>query len=185
MSTFTISEQRPGPGHEDRLLVFELDSLRFALHLRAVDEVLPSVLSRPLPDAPAGVEGLVSLRAEMLPVYNPRERFGLPTREPRVDEHLIVARTGERRVLMRVDRVVEIRDADAAGEVPDAAGDDISQLVCGVVEEEDGLLLIHDLDTFLTDGDKAQLRAALAAARTAQSRDLSGGVGVFDPEDQS
>jgi chemotaxis signal transduction protein len=75
----------------------------------------------------------------------------------------VVARAGERRVILRVDRALELRSLDVCTlehftELPAAAA-----LLAGVANVEDGILFIYDLTRLLTDSEGLSLDAALAA----------------------
>ena len=65
----------------NQLVVFALDDQRYALHLSAVDRVVPMVRVTPLPKAPDIVIGVVNVQGRVIPVINMRRRFRLPERE--------------------------------------------------------------------------------------------------------
>ncbi|MBI2193758.1 MAG: purine-binding chemotaxis protein CheW [Planctomycetes bacterium] len=143
------------------VLVFELCQKRFALLLSQVQEVLRSVAIAPLPNAPSAIEGLINVRGSLVPVFNLRHRFGLPAKAPEPGDHLIVARAQGRVVAVRVDHVMDIHSfeareiEEAKRVVPEA------DYVAGVVKASGGLLLIHDLQTFLSGSESEALDRAL------------------------
>ncbi len=144
------------------ILLFEIDDRRFALPTRSVREVVRAVAVRPLPRAPHVVEGLIDVRGEVVPLFDLRRRFGLPARELSPGEHFILGATAARPVAVRVDRTLAVATVPAAsvhdprGVVPDVAP------YLGAITMPDGLVLIHDLDTFLSAAEAATLDAALA-----------------------
>lgn len=146
-----------------RVVVFQLDDARFALPAASVLEVLRAVAVTRLPGAPPVVEGIVNVRGAVVPVLDLRARFGLPRRDLRPSDHLLLARAGDRDVLVRADRALDVRDvADAEisslrSVVPRAPH------VAGVLRLEDGLVLLHDLAAFLAEAEAAALDAALGA----------------------
>lgn len=143
-------------------LTFALDTQRYGLAAADVREIVRAVLITPLPKAPAIVEGVINVRGEILPVLDIRRRFRHSPRPLRYDDHFLIARAGKRSVVLRVDRVLSlayIRHADiedAKGVVP------FSDYVAGVAKLPDGLVLIHDPQTFLSQGEDAHLSLALA-----------------------
>jgi purine-binding chemotaxis protein CheW len=144
------------------LLVFELAGARYALELSCVREVVRAVFITPLPGAPAVVEGIVDVRGEVVPVYDLRLRFGLPPRPLHPDEELVTAWTGDRRVGIRCERADWLGRVEAS-RVRDPAGFRVrNSRVSGVVQLEDGLVLIHDLSAFLEQGESEALDRALA-----------------------
>lgn len=145
------------------LLVFELDDQRYALALACVQEVVRAVALTRLPGAPAIVEGAINVRGRVVPVLDIRSRFGLPPRRLDPDQHLILARAGARLVALRVDRVAWFLEVPAT-EIEDATRlTPTLQQIAGVARVGDGLVLIHDLETFLSAAEAEALMAALAA----------------------
>src|SRR5687767_11060685 len=98
------SRERAAPLAES-LVVFVLDDQRYAVHLSAVYRVIAMVRITPLPQAPAIVLGAINIQGAIVPVINLRRRFGLPEREPRLTDRLLIARAGPRRVALVADAV--------------------------------------------------------------------------------
>ena len=145
------------------VLLFELDGARHALRLADVREVVRSVTITPLPGAPDGVEGVFDLHGVLVPVLDVRRRFRLPEKAVGEGDHFIVAGTGERAVAIRVDEatgVLEIdeRVVETAREVGSRA-----EHLAGIARLPDGLVVIHDLERFLSGEEERVLAAALSA----------------------
>ena len=105
--------------------------------------------------------GILDLRGAVIPVMDVRKRFRLPSRELRPADQFIIARAGNLTVALAVDaahEVVEVQDADLID--PDAIQGDL-EYVTGVTRTKDGLVLIHDLDTFLSPAEEKVLVSAL------------------------
>ncbi len=143
------------------LVVFALDDQRYALKLDAVERVLPAVEITPLPKAPDIVLGIIDVAGRVMPVFNVRRRFGLPEREIELSDEIIVARA-TRPVALLVERVLQVVEYPAGRVIP--AGQILPDLeyISGAVKLEDGLVLIHDLDTFLSLDEERALERALA-----------------------
>jgi len=144
-----------------QLVVFNLADQRYALHLSAVERVVLIAELTALPNAPEIVLGIINVRGCIVPVVDTRKRFGLPAREINLSDHLIIAHTSRRVVALLADVVGGVvqhsRAAITAAE----------QILCnveyveGVVKLDDGLALIHDLDTFLSALEERTLEQAL------------------------
>lgn len=143
------------------LLTFDLGSQRCAIALADVVEVVRIVAMAHLPDAPPLVEGIINLRGRVVPVLDLRARFGLPPKAVDLTDHLVVARAGPRLVAIRVDRARALVDV-GPGDIDAAAS--TGNAVAGVAKLPDGLVLIHDLVTFLSAAEGERLDAAVAAA---------------------
>jgi purine-binding chemotaxis protein CheW len=147
----------------DSLVVFTLDEQTFALSLEAVTRVVRAVEITPLPEAPAGVRGVINVQGEIMPVFDPRLRRGMAPRELRLCDQFIIVRTDRRTVALLADAVVGVvrrEDAEvtpAADILPGFAG------VEGVMPLDGGLVLIHDINRFLTLRETDALETALEA----------------------
>jgi purine-binding chemotaxis protein CheW len=131
-------------------LVFTLDEQQYALGLDTVERIVRAAAITPLPKAPDIILGILDIQGEVLPVIDVRKRFRRPAREIRPADQFIIARARSLKVALLVDAahgvVEEAVDAQIA---PD---DFISgmEYVSGVTRTDDGLVLIHDLDRFLS-----------------------------------
>lgn len=156
------------------LVVFALQGERFALQGRAVREVVRAVAVAALPDAPGVVEGVINYRGRLAPVLDVRSRFGLPPKLLDPSQHFILAETATRLVALRVDRALDLlkvpADAiESGGRV--APG---SRRTEGVARLPDGLVVIHDLERFLSSDEENALDAALSAAAFETSKGTEG-----------
>lgn len=144
------------------LVAFVVGDRRCALDLGAVDRVEPMVAISPLSSAPPGVLGAVDVRGTAVAVLDLRDRLGLAPADPDPDGALLLARTSRRRVALPVDEVLGVRTVDPA-EVTEPERFDLERpFVVGVSTLTDGLLVIHDLDAFLSADAERQLTPALA-----------------------
>lgn len=146
---------------QDSLFVFTLDGQRYALPLPAVDRVVRMVAITPLPNAPDIVLGVINFQGRVIPVINMRRRFHLPEREIALTDQLVVAHTARRPVALAADAVLDIIACPAQSLI--AAEEVLPNIeyVEGVVKLADGLILIHDLDKFLSLEEENFLAQAL------------------------
>ena len=143
------------------LLVFSLDDKRYALHLTTVQTVVRAVESTPLPKAPDIVTGIVNMHGNVIPLVNVRKRFRLPERDIGLSDHLIVAQTARRMVALIADSVEGVIEHP---EEMIAAPETIlpqMEYIEGVAKLADGMVLIHDLDRFLSLDEEKALDDAL------------------------
>ena len=146
------------------ILVFEVGGQRYGLPSADVLELVRAVTITPLPGAPAVIEGVVNVRGRVLPVLDVRARFRLPRKALEPSDHFIVASAGARGVILRVDRATHLALVDeSAVQPPDTLGAGVEH-VAGIAMLEGGLVLIHDLATFLTAAEALSLDAASSEA---------------------
>jgi purine-binding chemotaxis protein CheW len=146
------------------LLAFAVEGRRLALELDAVERVVRMVAIAPLPGAPEGVLGAVDVAGELVPVLDVRRRFELGPREPGPDDTLVLARTSRRPVALPADEVLGLREVPAAALAPAEAVRAHTRHVAGAVTLEDGLLVVQDLDAFLSADEEQRLEPALVEA---------------------
>jgi len=148
----------------DHILIFTLDEQRYGLHLSSVERVIPMVEITPLPEASKVVKGIVNLQGKIIPVLNLRVLFGLPEREPELNDRLIVVRTMNRSVAFHADDVAGIVECPEGAIVSsDSILPKLGSME-GVAALEDGMVLIYDLDRFLTNEQKSLLALQLSPA---------------------
>lgn len=147
-------------------VAFVVAGERYALAAGRVERVLPMAAVSPLPKAPAIALGVLNIHGRVTPVLDTRRRLGLAPGEYGPSTHLLVARTSRRVVALAVDEVLGVREV-AAEDVssPAAVLPGIDHLA-GIVVLTDGLLVIYDLDSFLSLDEERLLTAALEAVET-------------------
>jgi len=157
-------DAEPTTNMQSRVAVFTLGDQRYALPLSAVERVVRVVEVTPLPQAPDIVLGVVNVQGRVIPVVNPRRRFRLPERDIALTDQLVIAHTTRRPVALVVDAVTGVLEYSAREVV--GARDIVpgTEYVEGVVKLADGLVLIHDLDRFLSLDEVTALDRAIESA---------------------
>lgn len=145
----------------DSLVVFRLGEQEFAVPVAAIERVVRAVEIAPLPEAPRGVRGVINLQGRIVPVFDLWARFGLPARGVHAGDHLIVAHTHWRMVALLVDAVVGVVPRREAQITPAAEILPDLESFTGVMKLNGGLVLVHDLERFLSIEDHAALQLAL------------------------
>src|SRR4051812_38906239 len=142
-----------------QFLAFTIANQRFAIRTDDVVEIIRAVRLARLPKAPPVIEGVMDLRGKVIPVLDVRTRFRLPPKALEPSDHFIIARAKARVIGIRVDRALDVlmlseSDVAAIGTVAPT-----SEYVAGVARLVDGLVLIHDLATFLSEAEAQELAA--------------------------
>jgi purine-binding chemotaxis protein CheW len=145
----------------NKLVVFTLDEQRYALHLGSVERVVHAVDITCLPQAPNIILGVINIHGKIIPVINIRKRFCLPERELEINDRLILAHTRKREVVLVVDTVTDVIESP---EVKTTATEKIApniDYIEGITKIDDGIILIHDLEKFLSLDEEQTLDYAL------------------------
>lgn len=145
---------------------FWIETSRYALPLAAVERVVQVVEFTPLPRAPEIVLGIVNWEGRVIPVVNVRKRFRHPDREVQLCDQLIFARTSRRPVALLVDRAESLIERAEREIIQAATVLPGLEYVRGVAKLGDGLILIHDLDSFLSLDEEQELGEALTPTGT-------------------
>lgn len=148
-----------------QVVVFVLDGQRYAFPLATVQQVLPMVAPAPLPEAPAIALGVINLHGLVVPVLDIRRRLGLPPREYGPADRLVVARSSRLLLAVPVDEALGVTEVMMDSIVPPETIFPGIGRVAGVAPLADGLLFIHDLDSFLSLDEEQGLTAALEEPR--------------------
>lgn len=144
-----------------QLLVFLLDGQRYAIPLEAVERIVRAAAITPLPQAPEIVLGVLDVRGVVLPVLNIRRRFRLPERDLHPSDQFLIARAASRTVALVIDAAASVIELSPAQIVAATAVAPGLEHVQGVARMNDGLILIHDLETFLSLDEAAALDRAM------------------------
>ena len=147
-----------------QILVFTIEEQRYALRISSVERIVRAVEITPLPKEPEIILGLVNVRGRVIPVVNTRRRFGRPEREIELSDRFILANTSERTVSLVVD---EVGDVIESSEREVIQADRITaglENIEGVIKLEGDIILIYNLEKFLSLEEEAMLSRAMEAA---------------------
>jgi len=145
------------------LVVFILDEQEFAVHLSSVEGVVRIVEITPLPKAPDIVSGIINYKGAIIPVMNVRRRCNIQEREIELSDQLIIANTAQRTVALHVDHVNGVIERLQDHIIDGKAILPKLPYIEGVIKLEDGMILIHNLDEFLSLEEEKILGEAMAA----------------------
>jgi purine-binding chemotaxis protein CheW len=150
----------------NQYLVFVLDDQSYALNLPSVDRVARMAQITPLPNAPTIVLGVVNIHGRIVPVIDFRQRFNLPKRKIVLNDQLIFAHARLRRLALIADAVTEVIECpERSLALTEHILPGVKYLE-GILKFKDGLVLIHDLDKFLSLEEEKALDMALDTPRT-------------------
>ena len=145
----------------DHLVVFTLETQHYALPAAVVERVLRIVEITPVSQAPDILLGVIRVHGQIIPVLHVRKRFRLPEYSISLSDQLIIARSTRRLLALTVDAVTDVVAYKA---LAITAAQTISSgltYVQGVAQLGCGLVLIHDIDTFLSLDETHALDKAL------------------------
>lgn len=142
-------------------VVFILNDQRYALYLSAVERVIHAVEITPLPKAPDIILGIINFQGRVIPVVNIHRRFRLPERDINLNDHIVISHTSKRTFALVVDAVSGVFELPGKDVIPVEEVLPSMEYIEGIVKLKDGMILIHDLEKFLSLEEKKSLDAVL------------------------
>jgi purine-binding chemotaxis protein CheW len=129
----------------DQLCTFDVGKLFLGLELSSVQEILRAQPITHVPLTPSVVRGLMSLRGQIVPVLDLRERLGLPA-DPAAEPFHVLVRTAAGPVSLLVDRVQDVVEVDSAlfEPAPETLPAELRGLIRGAYKLQKRLLLALD-----------------------------------------
>jgi purine-binding chemotaxis protein CheW len=128
------------------MCTFDVDSLFIGIEVSRIQEILRAQPITPVPLAASVIRGLMSLRGQIVPVMDLRQRLGMPPANPDLEQFNVLIRTSDGPVSLLVDRVGDVLEVDAAAfePAPDTLNAAYRSLIRGAYKLEKRLLLALD-----------------------------------------
>ncbi len=175
-----------GDGDQQELVTCLIDNVEFGLNIHAVQEIVRLPKITPVPKAPHYVRGLANLRGNVLPVIEPRLRFGMSGEGNDDTCRMIVVEVNGTPTGMIVDAVREVlhmEDSAVEPAPPTVQGVD-SKFLSGVVKLDGGkrLVMLIDQDQ-VVDLEDFDSEAAKDASATGSGRSSRADANAEEEQD--
>jgi len=156
MSQVSITTQ--SENQEDPMLqwvTFQLENEIYGVNVMQVQEVLRVTEIAPVPGAPSYVLGIINLRGNVVTVLDTRARFGLPPKDMDDASRILIIESTGQVVGILVDRISEVVYLKASDieMTPNVGNKESSHFIQGVFNREKKLLILVDLNKFLTEDE--------------------------------
>ena len=144
------------PNDSNSYVLFELAGATYALPSRQIQQLEMVTAPTPVPNAPPFVDGVVSVRGQVIPVVSLRARFGFPRIEHDLRSRLVIVRAYGRTVGLIVDSAREFANVapDDIKPLPEGIGGTSGRYLRGIAQKGERLLLIVDVRELLETGDQ-------------------------------
>lgn len=142
-----------------KFVTLGLGNERYGIEVTRAKEIIARYEMVPLPKTAEFIEGIISLRGEIIPVVDLRKRFDLPTRERDADTRVILVEMKGFTVGIRVDHVYEVlKLSDDAIEPPPPMVSGLkADYLEGVAEYKGTLMAILNLDEIFSSNERTIL----------------------------
>ena len=153
----------------DSYVLFGLAGATYALPSDDIQQLEMVGTPTPVPNAPEFVDGVVSVRGQVIPAVNLRARFGFPRAPHDVRSRLVIVRALGRTVGLIVDSAREFAmiTPDSIKPLPDGVSGLSGRYLRGVAQKGDRLMLVVDVRELLAaDVTPIDFLPAVAGAST-------------------
>lgn len=156
-----LGQSKTEPVEDDslQLVTFQLGKEHYGVDIMDVKEINGIEDVRPIPNAPTYVEGIFNLRGDIIPVINLQKRFHFEKRELTEEEALlsgfIIIKINEMQLGVIIDKILKVvtvnrNDIQPPPQMVSGIG---SEYIHGVVNEENGYLVILDIRRLFSPGE--------------------------------
>jgi purine-binding chemotaxis protein CheW len=144
-----------------RWVTFRLEREKYGVNVMQVQEVLRITEIAPVPGAPGYVLGIINLRGNVVTVVDTRKRFGLAVKEPDDASRIVIIEVNGNVIGMLVDSVAEVVDLRKSEieTAPNVGTEDTAKYIQGVASRDGELLIVVDLNRFLSDEEWGDVAA--------------------------
>lgn len=149
MQTYPISwknDQQLSPVGDKlhHYVLFRIARQTYALPLTQVVRVLRMVAFTPVPEMPEWLSGIINLAGQTIAVIDLRHLLGQQSREPQLQDRLLMIESQQQTAAFAVDEVLSIQEfTDAQIEPPNQALSQ-SRVLVAIVRQDDTLVMILD-----------------------------------------
>lgn len=142
-------------------VTFRLDNETYGINVMQVQEVLRVTEIAPVPGSPGYVLGIINLRGNVVTVIDTRKRFGLVPRDMDDSTRIVIIEVNKQVVGILVDSVAEVVDLRASEieTAPNVGNDDSAKFIQGVSSRDEELLILIDLNKFLSTEEWKEMSA--------------------------
>ncbi|MEI7499865.1 MAG: chemotaxis protein CheW [Bacteroidota bacterium] len=143
------------------IFCFTIDGIQFAVPLSTVDRVIRAVAVSPVPNAPKVIYGIFDYQGRVVAAINLRHRLKLPEQPIAIDHVFILAETQKRKLALVADRADGIV-VPSSKDLINASDLDSGFEADGILRRDDGIILIYDIEKFLSASEEIELQDAIA-----------------------
>ncbi len=139
------------------VLIVLLGEKLHGIPIEWVEEVLPALPIETIPQCPAFVRGVISVRGHLIPVLDAGERLGLGGHRRVPEPHIVCVRLEGRLIGVEVDEARDLLDLGQASMVSAEAIGASAGFFAGIVELEDEVIRILDPERLLAQNESDAL----------------------------
>lgn len=145
------TRRRAGQQHDREVLTFRLADEVYGLDISWMREIARLRPITEVPQVPAFLPGIVTLRGTVIPIIDLRRRLQLPAADPTALNRILIVEHDSEPFGLIVDQVLKVvRMAEQQVESAPLPGGIESEFLAGVARVEDELIVLLNLPTVVT-----------------------------------
>ena len=153
------AEAKKVSGELIKFVTLGIGDERYGIEVGKSREIIARYEIVPLPKTPDFIEGIISLRGDIIPVVDLRKRFELENKERGKDTRIIVVELADFAVGIQVDKVYEVLklSSDDIEPPPPLVSGLKADYLEGVAEINESLITILNLDKIFSTSERLML----------------------------
>ena len=143
-------------------VIFRLQELLFGVEVLKVREVLSYRKITPIPSLQSFIKGLINLRGTIIPVFDPRERFRLPSVSYTPFHIIVVMEIQGRMMGIIADEILDVLDIDTDNiqDTTNLPPGLQTNYLKGIAQHNLDMVLLRDMDRLLSQEELEVLDAS-------------------------
>lgn len=148
--------------NDEYIFCFALNTLKIGLLIKDVHRLIRAVEVTPLPGSPSIVSGIINVGGKIIPVIDFRKKFNLKSKAISPSDTIVIVNSESMNLCFFTEEVIGLRTFNEDSFSPsDVIIPESENLVKGVAVIENEIILIHDINKFLSLVEEKQLKKAL------------------------
>lgn len=134
-----------------QLLTFMLADEEYGLNIMDIKEIVRPKEATEVPRTPSYVQGIISLRGVIIPIFDVKKRLGLADTEQDPKNRIIVVKSGDNLFGLLVDSVVQVMDVPLSkiDPPPEIVGSVEGEFLVGIGKVDERLIILLNLNKVL------------------------------------
>jgi len=137
----------------NQFVTFSIGSEDYGIDIKKVQEITAFKDLTVLPNTPNYIKGILNLRGNVIPIMDPRVRFGLEEKTFDKKSVIIIFKSNNKTIGMIVDKISDVLTIDKENieDTPEMAMNIDTSLLSGVGKVGDKFVIILSIDKILTN----------------------------------
>lgn len=152
------------------MVIFRLGAEEYGVPITQVQEI--NLLSKPtkIPNSPSFLEGVISLRKQIIPVVDLKKRFSIEQTDYTKDARIMIVEVNDSIIGVIVDEVLEVLRLPASSiePPPPVIAGITAAYLDGVGKLDDRLFILLNMDKILTLDEQEELEQVENAAESGE-----------------